>query len=215
MIRINLLPPEIIQKRKDEQYWRWLALGAVLVFVVLAGVFLLMQIQVSVKAEEVARIRQQAAEKSAEAERFKIFQVKEADLANRQAIANVAVGGRVDWSRLYSELALILPTDIYILRVSTTEPKGGTVPAPGKVTMDGKAIDYPQDVPDLGYKSVAKLLVRIADLSQLDSVWLSSSAKQPVASETSTATPYITFNVSANILGSTATSTPGVPAPPN
>lgn len=212
MIRINLLPPEIIQKRKDEQRWTWVVLGGILVFVVLAGIFLLTQIQVSLKSNEVDQIRQQAESKSQEAERFKIFQAKEADLANRRTIANQALQGRMDWGQLYSEVALVLPTDIYALSMSTVQPTG---PTPGKLTINGRAIDYPEDVPDLGYKSIAKLLVRMADLEQLQSVWLSASNKPPPAAADSTATPYITFGVSADIPSPTATpSSPGVPAPP-
>ena len=39
MIRINLLPPEITEKRKDEERWRYVALGAVVPDIVLATVW--------------------------------------------------------------------------------------------------------------------------------------------------------------------------------
>jgi hypothetical protein len=229
MIRINLLPPEIVQKRKDEKRWRWVALGGVAAVVVVTLGFLVLQFQVSVKQAEVASVRQQAASLKSKADKFKIFQVKKADLAARKLIADGALAGRMDWSKLLAELCLVLPSDIYLDRIGVIEPKPGTPPADGELSIDGKALDYPYDVPDLGYKSIAKLLVRMAELPDLQAVWLLSSVKPaaPVvaadsgSSGGSAATDvsfdyYITFSIKSKI-AATTTSTAnasGVPAPP-
>jgi Tfp pilus assembly protein PilN len=215
MIRINLLPPEITQKRKDEKRWRWIALGGALALVIVAGVFAILQLQVALKAEEVAKVRQAAEAKLVETQRFKIFEVKEADLGNRRTIVSTALAGRMDWSRLFSEVSLVLPSDVYLTSLTGVEPK---TPAAGDLTLSGQAIDFPNDVPDLGYKSVAKVLVRIAELEQVDNVWLSGGAAKPgAAAVDSTATQYINFTVSSKIPAAPAStpSTPGVPAPPN
>lgn len=230
MIRINLLPPEISQKRKDEKRWSWVILGAALMAAVLIGVFALLQVQVSIEQNEIASVKQQAESLQQSAARFQVFQQKQADLENRKRIAGLALAGRIDWSKLYSEVALVLPTDIYLMRLGSTEPKAaaGTVPAqPGRMSVDGKALDFPNDVPDLGYKSVAKMLVRLAELDQISNVWLARSAKPTVAAPTQGSTSeevpaataadvYITFTLSTNIAvppTSTASAT-GVPAPP-
>lgn len=212
MIRINLLPPEIIQKRRDEKRWRWIALGAVIAFGLIGLVFAVMQVQIGLSQTEVASVRQQADGLQQEAQRFQVFQVKESDLQKRQSVADAALAGRIDWSALYSEVALILPSDIYLMRLTTTEPKA---PSPGTLALEARAIDYPFDVPDLGYKSVAKLLVRLAELPSLTDIWLGSAVKPPKPAAESTQTTYITFAVTAEIPGeSTATVSPGVPAPP-
>ncbi len=220
MIRINLLPPEIIEKRKDEGRWRWVGLAAGVLAVALIGTFLILQFEVSLKQNEVAAVKQTAEGVKQQTERFQVFQAKRTDLANRRAIALSAIAGRVDWPRLLSEVALILPTDIYLIRVGTVEPKvaGGAGagaaagPAvPGKLTMDGRALDVPNDVPDLGYRSIAKLLVRLAGLDQLDNVWLSSSVKPPLVPEgtaPSADSVFITFTVAADINSTTSTLVP-------
>jgi Tfp pilus assembly protein PilN len=229
MIRINLLPPEIVQKRKDEKRWGWVALGAVVAVAIVMLGFAVLQLQVSTKQAEVASIRQQAAALKEKADKFRIFQQKKTDLATRKQIASSALSGRMDWSKMLAELCLVLPSDIYLQRIGVTEPKMSP-PTPGSLSVDGRALDYPNDVPDLGYKSVAKLLIRLAELNTLDNVWLSSSTKPaaPVAQTTttdtgedsgSTATPadyYITFSITSQVtVPSTATAnTSGVPAPP-
>lgn len=222
MIRINLLPPEITQKRKDEQRWRWIVIASIVVAVVFAGVFLLLQLQVSMKQGEVASVKQQAAVLEQQAQRFQIFQVKQADLANRRTVVANALAGRVDWSRLLSEVALVQPSDIYLTQLGVTQPVmgvAGVAATPGQLTMAGRALDVSNDVPDLGYKSIAKLLSRLTDLEQLDAVWLTDSAKPTVTTlgSTNTADYFITFQLTAEVAApTTATAgSPGVPAPPS
>lgn len=227
MIRINLLPPEISQKRRDEKRWRWVILAGIATAVVLALVFVALQFQLSAKQAEVANVKQQADTLQASAARFQVFQDKQADLDNRKKTADTALAGRQDWSKLFSEIGLILPSDIFLTRIGSTEPKaasGKDAATAGKITIDGKALDFPNDVPDLGYKSVAKLLVRLAGLDKIANVWLTQSTKPAfvAASDGSEAevadraSSYITFSMSADI-PVTTTSTPnasGVPAPP-
>jgi Tfp pilus assembly protein PilN len=217
VIRINLLPPEISQKRRDEHRWQWVIVAGVVTAVVFAGVFMLLQFQVSMKQGEVASVKQQAAVLGEQAQRFQIFQVKQAELENRRTIVDGALAGRVDWSRLLSEVAIVLPSDVYLTQMGASQPSAGAAGAPGtpgQLTLSGQANDVPDDVPDLGYRSIAKLLSRLADLEQLDAVWLTDSTKPAVTAKDSF---YITFGVSAQISApSTGTaSTPGVPAPPS
>jgi Tfp pilus assembly protein PilN len=144
VIRINLLPPEIGQKRKDEERWRWVILGAIVTAVVLVGVFGVLQFQVTQKQNEVAAVKQQAESLKQSAARFQVFQDKQADLVNRQTVATTALAGRMDWAKICGEIGLILPADIFLMRIGATEPKAsvaGAQPAPavtGRFTMDGK-----------------------------------------------------------------------------
>jgi len=217
VIRINLLPPEITQKRKDERRWRWIIVGGIVGAVVLAGVFLLLQLQVSIKQGEVAAVKQEAAGLQQQAQRFQIFQQKKAELATRRQIVSDALAGRIDWSRLLSEVALVLPTDVYVTQIGATQPAPGTPEAPpanGSLTMSGRALDVPNDTPDLGYKSIAKLLSRLADLQQLSGVWLTDSTKPNTPTpESQSADYFIVFGINAEI-SLPPTSTPGATAVP-
>ena len=118
---------------------------------------------------------------------------------------------------------MVLPSDIYVTQIGATQPTpatGQTPAALGSLTMTGRALDVPNDVPDLGYKSVAKLLSRLATLDQLSSVWLTDSTKPTLptagAAPTGPSAFFITFGLSAGISAppTSTTSPSGVPAPP-
>jgi len=86
--------------------------------------------------------------------------------------------------------------------VRTFTGAGGGGQADSIVTLAGQAIDEPEDSPNNGYKSIAKLLVRLTELEQLDSVWLSSTSVDTALGTDGTA-PMITWAVSARLTPST------------
>lgn len=184
MIRINLIPPEILDKRKDEQRWRWVLVAGMVALVLVAAFYLVMFVQVSAKQSEVASLKQEAESRQAEASRFRIFQQKESDLSSRRSVVLTAKAGRVDWARMFNEISMVLPTDMYLIALSGAEPVVGNAQS-GTILMSGKAVDYPEDSPDHGYKSVAKALVRFTELTQLESVWLTSTERSTQAAATS------------------------------
>lgn len=168
-MRINLLPPEILEKRKGEKRLVYVAVVAVLVFVVLAGVYGVAYMQASAKKKEVAAREQELATTQTRANELAVFEEKSLELERRKAVADTALAGRFNWSRLYDEISLVMPTDMWVTVLNTDEASG--------LTLDGFAVDSATDSPDLGHKSIAKLLVRLADLDQLYDVWLTNAAK--------------------------------------
>jgi Tfp pilus assembly protein PilN len=232
VIRINLLPPEILEKRQEEQNWRWVVLGGLVLLVLLVMLYLIAFVQVTAKEANVAEVEQQAANIQAAAAQVEIFKQQEDDLLVRQGIVDKALIGRVDWAKLLYEVSLILPSDMYLSRLQGTEDDPLTQTAAGTttgedlnesvVTLTGQALDSPTDAPDLGYKSVAKLLVRMAELEQLQRVWLDSAEK--VSGDlgmTGNASPKILFIARAKTPETKSktqqiptTAAAGAPAPP-
>jgi Tfp pilus assembly protein PilN len=200
VIRINLIPPEIVQKRKDEKRWQWVGLGTVVLAVVIALVYSVLLFQVVGKQADVASVKQEAADLQSETSRFQIFQQQQADLQLREAAVAAASQGRVDWARMFNELGLVLPSDSYLTAFNGSEGSAG---AEGVVTLSGVANDHPDNNAKSGYKTVAKALVRLADLQQLDSVWLTNAALQVSATSTNTAPP-INFDLTAKIASGAA-----------
>ena len=203
MIRINLIPPEILQNRRDESRWKWVWLGGGILALVVAMFWGFMFLQVMSSTQDVAAAQQDAANLQAQTSRFQIFQQKEADLNVRQAAVDAAKKNRIDWTRMLNELGLVLPTDVYLTTFTGTD-NGDT--GDSIVTMAGEGVDEPDDSPNNGYKSVAKMLVRLADLRQLDSVWLTSMS---LGGGSDTEAPMITWAVNARITPGVTASTPG------
>lgn len=169
MIRINLLPPEITEKRRTENRLAFVLLGFVLAAAFLGLFFAVMVMQVDKERENVESLNQELLGLQAQAEQLKIFADKETDLGARADLVDKTLEGRVDWSRLCEEVSLVLPTDVWLTDITGGEQDG--------MTLIGSAIDLPDDVPDAGHKTMARLLVRLADLEQLYNVWLSDSKK--------------------------------------
>ena len=201
MIRINLIPPEILQNRKDERRWKWLALAGGVIAAVLVMFWAFMALQVTASTAEVDSVVQRATQLETQAQTFQVFQRTEADLSVRKSAVAAAKTGAVDWARMLYELGLVLPKDLYLPAFTGTDAGTG---ANSVVSLTGQAVDKVSDSPDNGYKSVAKMLVRLADLDQLDSVWLSNTS---VTAASGTAAPTIGWTVSARI-------TPGSSAVP-
>jgi len=187
MVRINLLPQEIIEKRRFERNLRYVLLGGVAALVVLFAVYGLLAMQVASANAELQDRQQTEANLRAQAEAFSIFEEKESDLEARLALAEQALAGRVDWGRLANELSLIMPSDVWVVTLTCDEEQG--------VTMFARAVDSETDVPDVGHKAVAKTLVRMADLEQLSSVWLSQSTKAEYEEK-----PVIDFTVTTAVV---------------
>ena len=169
MTRINLIPPEILEKRKTEGRLAWVLLALVLVSAFLFAFFGVMKVSVDLKEQDVASAEQELENLELQAERFRVFEEKENDLDRRAEISAAALQGRVDWSRLCQELSLVLPDDVWLTPISGGEELG--------VTIVGSALDLRDDVPDTGHKVIARTLVRLTDLDQLYNVWLSDSTK--------------------------------------
>jgi len=199
--RINLIPPEILQNRKDERRWKWLALAGGVVAVVLVMFWAFMALEVTASTAEVDSVVQGATQLETQAQTFQVFQKTEADLKLRRNAVVAAKADEVDWARMLYELGLVLPKDVYLTAFTGTDAGTG---GNSLVNLTGQAVDKVSDSPDNGYKSVAKMLVRLADLDQLDSVWLSNTS---VAPSTTNVAPMIGWTVSARI-------TPGSSASP-
>ncbi len=187
MMRINLLPPEILERRKAEKRFGWVILAAVLVGVLLVGVYAYAHFRLQSKQDELAEVQQLVASTQAQADQLAIFEQRATELEARRATVDRALAGRRDWGKLYTELSLVLPSDVWIQSLVAGEGSG--------LSMSGYAIDAPGDTPDAGHKAVAKALVRLTDLDDLYDVWLSSSSKTTFASQ-----PAIQFSVTAAVV---------------
>jgi Tfp pilus assembly protein PilN len=215
-LRVNLLPPEILERRRWERFYPYVFLA----FVVLVGILLVtaavLFLSAQQRAGELQQIEDQAAQVRKQAEAYSIFETDEQNLVKRGTVADKALASRVKMGKLAEELSLILPDEIWLSTLSASEIDGlsmtGFTPLRSKISID------------TGYDSVAKLLVRLNTLPDLRDAWLNSAEanmfagwKSATRSDFGTGTPTIQFNVNAGIRTPQSAPAAGssVPAPPS
>lgn len=168
MIRINLLPPEIIERRKYERFYPIVFIVAGVIAAVVLMAWLVLKFAVSSSNDELQRIEQSAADLRVQAENLAVFELKEQELAQRQAVAQKALQGRIDMGRLAEEISLVLPEEVWIERLEAGEEAGlsAALWAPEPLGQESSE----------GYKSAASTLVRLGSLDSLSDVWLGQAS---------------------------------------
>lgn len=168
MIRINLLPPEIVERRKYERFYPIVfVVAGVLAAIVLIS-WAVLRLAVGTSTNELQTIEQNAADLRAQAENLAVFELKEQELAARQSVATAALAGRVDMGRLAEEISLVLPEEVWLDTLDCSESEGfaATLWAPEPLGQSASE----------GYKSAASTLVRLGSLESLFDVWLGQAS---------------------------------------
>jgi Tfp pilus assembly protein PilN len=183
MKRIELLPARYAEKRRQRQLVSGvMAVGVVLVLL-LVGWWFLLESQISDKQDELAEVRAQNAQLQAQIDELQRFADLQEEVETKQAALVTVMTGDVDWPRLFTELAMVVPGEAWLdgLTASAAVLEGGapvgTETAPvrisdetvfGRVTFAGRSLTMP---------GVAKWLIRLGTVRQFEAVWLNSAAR--------------------------------------
>jgi Tfp pilus assembly protein PilN len=181
---VNLLPEEH-QPRKGGRRLTggsYVVLGVLGALLVMVLGYVLLSNQVNSRKSEIAHAKQETDEAKARTAQLAPYaafsRIKETRL---QAVKEQAAG-RFDWERLMRELALLLPSDIWVTNMSaSTDPEdstsGGTPPTAGSSTASSspsvQLAGCARNQPD-----VAVLMVRLRKLDRATDVELTESAEQ-------------------------------------
>ncbi len=210
MLRINLLPREVLDRHRFEGWYRYIfiiTIGLVLI-VLLAAAGLYMAVQQ--KSDELQTAQDTAQKFAEQGKAFDVFEKKEQDLAARQAITQTALAYRLNLGKIAEEISLVLPDEVWLDSLTLDEENGvsfqGNTPRPATQSMN------------VAYKSIAKTLVRLNELRDINDVWLSNATNGvwnawDVSSEVTSATPVVLFTTSAKIASSTPAAQPASPQP--
>jgi Tfp pilus assembly protein PilN len=161
---------------------------AVLLAAVLSAMFLSASGTVKDKQAELATLQAElAAIPTPDASRVKTQTALAADKQARVTALSGALSRRVAWDRVFRELSLVLPNDVWLATIAAKAPvpsssavvpaaaaPGATVAATG-FTLDGYTYSHP---------AVARLLSRLAVVPDLVNVQLQQSTLQKVGTGT-------------------------------
>lgn len=167
-LRVNLLPPEVLERRRLEKWYQYIFFGffALLVLALLIAAWL--WILSESKQEELQGLYDQSAQYKKQAAAYSVFEKKQDELAEREQVVNKALAGRVNMGRLADDISLILPDEVWLAQLMVGQDTG--------LSLDGFTPLSTSHATNRGYKSVAKTLVRLDSLGDLEDVWLTAAS---------------------------------------
>lgn len=205
MVRINLLPAEVIERRKYERYYPYVFITASILVGVVVALWLGTQFIVSQRADNLQQIEESEAALTRQAGALSIFEQQRTVLEGRQQVASTALTGRVDMGRILEEISLVLPDTVWLEALSLHQLDG--------VELVGYTPDLEEPSLDEGFKSVAACLVRLGSLNTLKNVWLRTAVAdtefRSFQGDTEGSAGVLSFSATAQIVVPNS-----VPAPP-
>ncbi len=174
---VNLIPPE--ERRGDRAALRagklsYLLVGGLVAVLAVVGAVVLTGNQVNDRKSELAELEQREAAATAQAEALRPYADFASLTAARTATVTSLAQSRFDWERIFRELALVLPDDVWLTSLN------GTVA--GGAGGEGDSSDNSIAGPSLamsgcgkGHDAVARLLQALRDIDGVTRVGLSSS----------------------------------------
>lgn len=182
MRAINLLPRD--DARRGPQRPQWIVLvpvvAAVLLAAVLSAAFLSSSGKVKDKQAELAQLQDALqAIPTPDAAKVKTQTALAADKQARVTALSGALSRRVAWDRVFRELSLVLPDDVWLATLSAKAPvpsSSATVP-PAASGSSVAATGFTLDGFTYSHAAVARLLSRLAVIPDLVNVQLQTSTR--------------------------------------
>ncbi len=214
MVRINLLPPEIQERRKWDRYYPLVFLMGFVVFAAIGTVAFGLFWYTNSERATLQEYKSQAAQLNAQAAQFAVFEQKEGDLVTKASVTQVALSGRVNWAALSRDISMILPDEIWLTSIEGNEDTG--------LTISGYTPNANPDSSAESYKSIAKMLVLLNAMPELYDLWLTNATVAEYSGTGQQATddsaPTLQFQATAKVAtpstNATATTTAVLAPPP-
>jgi Tfp pilus assembly protein PilN len=177
---VNLLPPEEKGQKAPVRTGpiAYLLVGALALALAAVTMLVLTSNKVSDRKAEIERLQAQEAAASARAAQFAPFANFDSIAEQRAATVKSLADSRFDWERVMRELALIMPSDIWLTELTGSVSGGATGGASTTASTDTSSIAGPslQLIGcGAGQESVAAFLSALRDIDGVTRVGLTSS----------------------------------------
>lgn len=183
-MRINLLPPEVLERQRTRRRTVMVAGAGVLVLVVLAG-FYFVQILTLQGVEDDIEIQQaENAQLEAQIAELQDIAALEDEIERTRLVLTGLLADRVLWSGILRDISLVIPGEVWLsgitaqLGLTGTDEAGAPVATTtgvvGQISFSGFAFDH---------RDVALWLSRLEDVRGFINPWLSTSSKSPIGEQ--------------------------------
>lgn len=182
-MRINLLPPEIVERQRARRRTFAVAAAGVVALAVIGALFALQTLRLSdvedqVEAQEATNVQLRTQIAS-----LQDVQALEQDVATKRALLSTLLSDQVLWSGVLRDVSLVVPGETWLsglngqagaaaaeteAPVTTVVPGAGLI---GQISFSGFAFDH---------REVALWLSRLEDVRGFLNPWLANSAKTQI-----------------------------------
>ncbi len=187
MTRIDLIPPEVVEKHKSRRIITIMVIVFAAVFGVALAVYLITLGQAIMASNRVDVIKSENVKVQQYTEKLKPYQDRKKALEERQAIITKMTENQVLWSSILNDISMVLPNDIWLKSVkmdlnetlNAKEAPGGAAKAALKppITIIGYAFNH---------AAVARWLVHLNEINQFRGVWLDYATEQTITPNATT-----------------------------
>lgn len=198
MTKINLLPSEILEKRRSERRVLYYVGGFSILLLFLSAIYGFGAMQIRSDEQRLDKLRVDNEKLNKTITEYQVYERRKADLQKLEKIIQTALSGEIGWHKILNEVSMVIPSDVWLDEFSGSIADG--------IDCKGYAIDYGFDTPDLGHKPVAEWIVRMSEIKVLTSIWLNYSQKAVYREK-----PAIQFEITTQLKGEQPASAPAAP----
>ncbi|MGH2693884.1 MAG: PilN domain-containing protein [Actinomycetota bacterium] len=197
MRRIELLPTRYAERRRQRQTVGVIVGVGVVAVVLLVAWWFLLETQISDERDELAQVRAQNQQLQAQIDELARFAELDREVRDKETALQTVMVGDVDWPRLMTELAMVVPGEVWLQNLSASAAvlEGATAVGTetavvrispntpfGRVQFTGNSLTMP---------GVAKWLIRLASVRQFEAIWLNNASRPE---EEGTTVPVVDFD---------------------
>lgn len=175
--RITLVPREVAVVREQRRQVVLAGAGVALLSTLLVGAWAARGGQLASERDEAKKTELQAQSLEKEVASLGDTISLDTELAQRRTQVTSVLAGDVAWTKLFNEVATVLPSDVWLTSFSGQSGGG--------VTFSAKGFDQ---------TSTARWLQRVADIKSLSGLWVPTSTKTPEGT-----LPTVTFSSDADL----------------
>ncbi|HEV7887286.1 MAG TPA: type IV pilus assembly protein PilM [Acidimicrobiales bacterium] len=196
--RISLLPSEVAVVREQRRQAALAFVGVAGLGALLIALWAARQGEVSNQKKKADEAEQQATRLEAQRSRLRDASSLETEIQQRQSQITTVMRNDVAWTRVFNDIATVVPADVWLTGFQGQKVAGGGTAAPatgtgtaartgtlGTITFQGKGFDQ---------TSTARWLLRVGDLREFIGLWVPNSTKSGEG-----ALQVVTFSSSAQI----------------
>lgn len=168
--RINLLPPELQERRRGRQLTTALVMGIAVLVGLMAVTYGAQEVRLRAERNALADQEARNAELQAQVAELREFQALEDELQEKTELLGRVSDSEVRWSVLLADLSLVIPSDVWLttLSGSITESAEEEATTLGQIQLNGTTFTHPD---------VARWLARLSSVDAFVFPYLSLSAQ--------------------------------------